>query len=61
MEILQLFYVWCSQGMVEAGNEVFVVTPFNSKFHGKEKLPFKIITYKYIWPGTLHKLGYSET
>lgn len=47
-------------GLALNNNEVFIITPFDSRFnrHGD---PFKIITYKYIWPDRLHMLGYSKT
>lgn len=51
-----------ARSLVNAGNEVFVLTPFNQKFAWKKSsLPYKLITYKYIFPDSLHKLGYSET
>lgn len=49
-----------ANGLVEAGNEVFVITPFDSQFNRK-KDKFKINIYKYIWPEYLHTLGYSRT
>jgi len=49
-----------STGLVEAGNEVFIVTPYDRKF-SRRRDPFEIITYKYIWPDWLHILGYSKT
>src|SRR5258708_5384186 len=50
-----------AKGMAESGHDVFVVIPYNDKFSWGKKMPFKIVTYKYIWPNSLHKLGYSET
>ena len=47
-------------GLSENRNEVIVVTPYDSKFNRK-KDPFKIVTYKYIWPYKLQMLGYSRT
>jgi glycosyltransferase involved in cell wall biosynthesis len=49
-----------SDGLVRAGNKVVVVTPFDSQFR-RDSDPFKIVTYKYIWPDSLHVLGYSQT
>lgn len=49
-----------SDGLVEVGNKVIVVTPFDTEFKRQED-PFKIVTYKYIWPPFLHLLGYSKT
>lgn len=51
-----------ADGIRRAGNEVFVLTPFHPRFKRKNKdQKYKIITYKYIFPKSLHKLGYSET
>lgn len=47
-------------GLVENGNEVSVLTPYDQAFH-REGDPFKIYTYKYIWPEKLHLIGYSRT
>lgn len=47
-------------GLVENGCEVIVVTPFDKSFlRSGDK--FKVITYKYIWPESLHLLGYSRS
>lgn len=49
-------------GMVNAGNEVFVLTPFTPGFKRKKKdQKYNIVTYKYVFPDILHKLGYSQT
>lgn len=49
-------------GILEAGNEIFVLTPFTPGFKRKKSdQKYKIITYKYIFPDSLHKLGYSQT
>jgi len=51
-----------ARGLVSADNEVFVLTPYSSKFKWKQRdLSYKLITYKYIWPERFHVLGYSET
>jgi len=49
-----------ASGVVKAGNEVFVLTPY-SKLFKKTKHSYKLVTYKYIFPRGLHKMGYSET
>lgn len=46
--------------MVEAGNKVVVLTPHTEGLKKSEK-SFKIISYKYIYPESLHLLGYSKT
>lgn len=46
-------------GLVQAGNKVTVVTPFDPKFDRLGDI-FKIIKYKYIFPDSLHILGYSQ-
>lgn len=51
-----------AEGIRAAGNEVFVLTPFISSFKRKKTdQKYNIITYKYIFPDSLHKLGYSQT
>lgn len=47
-------------GLVESGNEVTLVTPFDNEFK-RSGDPFKIKIFKYIWPNRLHLLGYSKT
>ena len=49
-----------SNGLVEAGNKVIVVTPFDRQFR-RSRDSFKVVIYKYIWPNNLHILGYSQT
>lgn len=49
-----------SDGLVKAGSDVILVTPFDAKFKRRGD-HFKIFTYKYIWPPFLHLLGYSKT
>ena len=49
-----------SDGLVQAGASVTVVTPFDPKFSQQNSL-FKLRTYKYVWPDSLHILGYSQT
>lgn len=48
-----------AEGLVKEGNDVFVLTPFDPLFK-KYKRPYKVITYKYIWPLSLHTGGYSR-
>lgn len=51
-----------ASGIVEAGNEVFVLTPLTPGFKRKKTdQKYKIITYKYVFPDSLHRLGYSQT
>lgn len=47
-------------GLSQNGHKVFLLTPFDQKFN-REKDPFEIITYRYIWPDKLHLLGYSRS
>ena len=47
-------------GLIEAGCEVTVLTPFHPKLE-LSHFPYPIITYKYIWPDRFHLLGYSQT
>lgn len=59
-DVAAAFMKGFSTGLVEVGNKVVVVTPFDPEFDRKGD-PFKIVTYRYIWPRTLHLLGYSKT
>lgn len=59
-DVAAAFMKGLCDGFVEAGNEVVVVTPFDKNFN-RSGDPFKIVTYKYIWPDALHLLGYSQT
>lgn len=47
-------------GLIKNGNDVTVLTPFHPRLRIKE-FPYKVITYKYIWPNSFHRLGYSQT
>ncbi len=49
-----------AQGIALNNNQVFVLVPYDPRFKNKSK-SFKIITYKYIYPSYLHKLGFSNT
>lgn len=48
-----------AEALAETRNDVFVLTPFDPEFK-KRNLKYKIFTYKYIWPASLHKVGYSR-
>jgi len=48
-----------ADGLVLAGNDVFVLTPFDPTF-ARSKDRFKLRTYRYIWPSSWHVLGYSR-
>lgn len=51
-----------ASGIQAAGNEVFVLIPWTPGFKRKKTdQKYKIITYKYIFPDRLHKLGFSQT
>lgn len=47
-------------GLKKTGNEVVVLTPYNSQLKTKD-FPYKVVSYKYIWPDSFHQLGYSKT
>lgn len=47
-------------GLVENGEEVVVVTPYDKVFR-REGDKFKIVNYRYIWPDKFHVLGYSRS
>lgn len=47
-------------GLTSMGNEVAVLTPYHIELK-TSNFPYKIVTYKYIWPNFFHRLGYSQT
>ncbi len=49
-----------SLGLKKAGHEIIVLTPYTKDLK-KQDFPYKIVTYKYIWPDSFHVLGYSQT
>lgn len=50
-----------AQAFADVGHEVFVLTPFDPGIKTKNRGDYKIVTYKYIFPESLHILGYSRT
>lgn len=48
------------EGLQKAGNEIVVLTPYHTDLKIKD-FSYRIISYKYIWPYFLHRLGYSQT
>lgn len=50
-----------AKSLCQNNNEVFVLTPYSPVFKNTKKKPYKVITYKYIFPNNLHLLGYSKT
>lgn len=59
-DVAAAFMKGFADGLVEVGNNVILITPFDTEFKRRGDL-FKVITYKYIWPDWLHILGYSKT
>lgn len=49
-----------SLGLNKIGNEVIVLTPYHSQLKSNN-FPYKLVYYKYIWPGFFHTLGYGQT
>ncbi|MDP3983029.1 MAG: glycosyltransferase [bacterium] len=49
------------EGLVEAGNEVLLVTPFDQKFKISDYPNYKVYLFRYIYPDSFHLLGYSRT
>lgn len=49
-----------AEALVSLGHEVIVLTPFDQQI-STEKRPYRLVTYRYIFPESLHKLGYSRT
>ncbi len=58
--ISSIFMSELAQSLANTGNKVWVLTPYTTLFR-KSKAKYKVVTYKYIFPDSLHKLGYSET
>ena len=50
-----------ARALGNTGHEVFILTPYDPLMQVRQKEPFKIINYKYIFPDSLHILGYSRT
>ncbi len=42
-------------------HDVFVLAPFDKKIKRTSHQPYRLVTYKYIFPDSLHRLGYSRT
>lgn len=56
------FMTGVCKGLSEAGNTVFVLAPDNPFYVKKIKNNgYKLIIYRYIFPPSLHLLGYSQT
>lgn len=47
--------------LAKFGHEVVVLVPFDRQLNTRVKRPYKLITYKYVFPDFLHTLGYSRT
>ncbi len=47
--------------MGSLGHDVYVLTPFDPLLVLRNRGPFSIIPYKYIFPDSLHILGYART
>lgn len=50
------------EGLQKAGNDVFALIPYDQKINRKKKdQSYKVRVFKYIFPESLHLLGYSRT
>lgn len=47
-------------GFYKSGANITVLTPFTQELKTKD-YPYPLQAYKYTWPNSLHKLGYSRT
>lgn len=47
-------------GMKKSGVNVTVLTSYHKALNPQD-FPYRVLSYKYIWPGFLHTLGYSAT
>ena len=59
-DIAAAFMKEFADGLVQNNHKVSVVTPYDKEFKRKKDF-FKIYLYKYVWPESLHSLGYSKT
>ncbi len=51
-----------AEGLAQAGNQVTVLTPYSPEFVAENtSRSYRLMTYKYVFPFFLHKLGYSQT
>lgn len=50
-----------AESLGKVATQIFILTPYDPKIKTKNRGPFKIITYKYIFPRSLHLLGYART
>ncbi len=48
-----------ADGLANQGHKVIVLTPYDPLFKNYKR-NYKVLTYKYIWPISLHKSGYSR-
>lgn len=46
--------------LLRLGNDVTVLVPYNVELQTSD-FSYRVISYKYIWPTFLHRLGYSNT
>ncbi len=46
---------------VGAGMKTWMLTPFDPEFRPDRERQYQLMTYKYIWPDSWHRLGYSRT
>lgn len=45
----------------ELGHKVYVLVPFDPEIRTESRGPYRLVTYKYIFPNSLHILGYART
>lgn len=50
-----------AKALGDSKNDFYVLVPYDPQMETENRGPFKIITYKYIFPEYLHILGYSRT
>lgn len=60
-DVVAPFMDGVASGISENNNDVFVLTPYSNGFDNTIKRKYKLVTYKYIYPNFLHKIGYSQT
>lgn len=50
-----------AEALAGLGHRVFVLSPYDARIRQNTKRPYSLVTYRYIFPDSLHRLGYSRT
>jgi glycosyltransferase involved in cell wall biosynthesis len=50
-----------SEELARRGHEVWVLIPYDPELRADPATPLRILSFRYVWPDRLHRLGYSRT